>query len=278
MKTSKQKGFTLIELLVVISIIGLLSSIVLASVSTARDKGRIAAGQKFSGYNARALGADAFGVWNFDEPSGDALDTSGNGLNLTAFPVSPPLPRESSDKAVKKGSSVSLNGSTQYFNKAIAPSISFPTQSSGMTVSVWVKPPATVLPGWLFMTNNASSRLFSLYISSTYIQPGVCDGPFGNVTYSLRGDVWQNIAYTYTNGSAIVTVYVDGKVVGTSAVSPTCTVSARAVNQITVGTYGGGFFTGLLDEAAVYTQSLQASEIERIYAQGLPTHSLANAQ
>ncbi|MDP2593921.1 MAG: type II secretion system protein [bacterium] len=50
------RGFTLIELLVVIAIIGLLSSIVLASLSTARDKGRDAAIQ--SDLNSIRIGAE----------------------------------------------------------------------------------------------------------------------------------------------------------------------------------------------------------------------------
>ncbi|HTE48497.1 MAG TPA: prepilin-type N-terminal cleavage/methylation domain-containing protein [Candidatus Paceibacterota bacterium] len=64
-RLATKKGFTLIELLVVVAIIGLLSSIVLASINTARIKGRDA--KRVSDLeqvqNALALFYDDFGYY-----------------------------------------------------------------------------------------------------------------------------------------------------------------------------------------------------------------------
>ena len=71
-KKWKQNGFTLIELLVVVAIIGILSSVVLASLNTARMKARDALRKEQLRQISTALEFyyDAYGVYPPFQPSG----------------------------------------------------------------------------------------------------------------------------------------------------------------------------------------------------------------
>lgn len=85
MKT--KRGFTLIELLVVIAIIGLLSSIVFASLSTARAKGRVAAvqGSMRSAQTAALLCMDDGTV--LAAPAADAVVCAGSLSKYASLPL-----------------------------------------------------------------------------------------------------------------------------------------------------------------------------------------------
>ena len=67
MESVQNKAFTLLELLVVITIIGILSSIVIVSMSGSADSASIAKGKAYAQQVQALLGHEARGMWDFDE-------------------------------------------------------------------------------------------------------------------------------------------------------------------------------------------------------------------
>jgi prepilin-type N-terminal cleavage/methylation domain-containing protein len=267
MSQNRSTGFTLIELLVVISIMSLLSSIVIASVKSARDKAKIGAGQVFGSHVYQVYGAEAAGIWNFDEGSGTTIyDTSGNSNNGT------------------------LSGAYSWVNGMNGKAVSFNTvgvsvgnktvyDSSQFTVAFWIMPNAI----------NPSSRWYNIIMGrEVYLNSGFRialnpDGAVyfwttesgGNIQYASTDKTvagqFAHVAVTYDGTKA--TTYINGKHAGTQ--TGTYIIPTGATFRINSG--GGlAFSNSTFDEVRYYTQSLTAQSIQKMYAQGVARHFALN--
>jgi type II secretion system protein G len=87
MTANYKRGFTLIELLVVIAIIGILSSVVLASLNSARQKGRDA--RRVSDIKQLQLALELFYDANQSYPTSTGLTGLSTAGYIAAVPVDP---------------------------------------------------------------------------------------------------------------------------------------------------------------------------------------------
>ena len=264
---SRIKGFTLIELLVVISIISLLSSVVLSSLNSAREKARVAAGLQFSTHTYRAFGADAALVWAFDESSGNVIDLSGNNNNGTFINGAV---RASGDTPNGKGSSVSLNGSSQFVTAVDSPSLNI---TGPITLSAWIKPTAIGGDYKTVMAKRSGSTNYQLYLGNGDGVLSYYNGTQYRSTFVPKTNAWTHVAATLNGGT--LTLFANGtSVYSVSGVAmPTAVLGDFSVGV--PGSYTAEFFQGNIDDVRVYTQAIAAADIIQIYAQGIRNILLA---
>lgn len=284
MKSSR--GFTLIELLVVISIISVIASVVLVSLQSAREKGRVTSSIMFAGSMYRGWGANAFGAWNFDEPnnSDNAIDSGPNGLDLVRNDTSTRSP----NTFISNGKS--LDFSTYAPSAPYSFSVTVPATKqvdlSKYTASVWVYFPSGVTAfGAPVVLQSAYAQILLINFSSGTLTFGPrqgtsCSSGTNSLAFVPPNDKWINVTISWDGTNA--RLYVDGKYVnslfgcslqtpiggnGATYWIPTSVAVGNALNA------GSNFhFKGLMDDLAIYNNVLTADAIHQIYAMGASRH------
>jgi prepilin-type N-terminal cleavage/methylation domain-containing protein len=282
-----KQAFTLIELLVVIAIIGILSGLIVVSMSGVTQKASIAKAQVFSNSLRNSLMLNLVSQWNFDSAvvvadgsavtSNYLIDSWGqkNGI-VTANP-----PTVSSDCIY--GSCLNFNGS-KYISIADDAVFNFGAQ---MTAMLWTKASAqnntSIISQIDIGTNQRAWYIVSYSPDTSYNRMYVAifdDGTVNaahytnNYTNSAVFDGnWHLIGFTWSAG--VLKLYVDGQSVPfTTSGSLTTNSIYNSTAALTIGSYLNNgtptnYFTGLIDEVRLYNLVIPTSKIQEQYYLGL---------
>lgn len=263
-KNPNQKAFTLIELLVVISIIGLLSSVVMASVSSARAKGSVAAGQKFANHTHSAFFDDLVLAWDFDSAVGTVVkDMSGNGNDLTMSGSW----LQSTPKLFNNGQVISLSDSKLSSMNTMN---NRPT-TGNFSVSFWVNLTDGRTANLIDYSYSAlSPGTWRIWISSSAVLTFITRGASAVTAGILTPSQWHQIVAVCTGTK--IGIYVNGKFASNTSLGADCNFSASKL-YLSSNTSPGGQLTQQpfwLDNVRIYKQALPLSFIQEQYLAELP--------
>lgn len=279
------RGFTLIELLTTISIIGLLSSVIFASLNSSRDNSRLAAAKQLDANFQHAIGDQRVGAWLFDEGAGT---TAGN-LDPTTYTATfNGGVAWDSDTPYSHGYSLSFTASSYVQLDNINGGTYAVVPGTVRTYTVWFKDRGSTGTNQAILWKegnctgpslvmNATGNVYGQFNSSA---TGAC--PAGETarvtstnTYSADNK-WHFAALTIDRVNNKLSFYVDGAIVGSTGMSATNLMQGMAF-RVGNNWNGSAYFNGLIDDVRVYTSNLTLTQIEKMYAEGLVRHGLADA-
>lgn len=206
------------------------------------------------------------GMWLFDEGSGKtAKDSSGNGNDGT-------LMGNAKWAAGKFGQAISFDGTNSYVNIPNSDSLN-PT--SEITLAAWIQPVTVTNITYIEIMRQESGdqrKLFSFQLNGTQLTLGLnTAGVYWETDFPITAKdytdgKWHHVVYTYDGAKAIL--YKDGSVVNSQAHSGKI---AAAVVPLMIGTSAasGEWFTGLIDEVAMFNVALVEQDIQNIMNKGL---------
>lgn len=268
---SSKKGFSIIELLVAISIIAVLSSVVIVSLSNAKEKARISSARIFSANIYHTSGAYAGGVWLMEEGSGNVIQDS-SGWNNTATNNGATWSNDVPFTDFEEKWSLYFNGSN--YLRAPFNAKTMNIKQEGFTYSAWIKPTALTNTYNMFMGQHLP--YFNVRTTGILHMSMTAGGSQRSVYGVTKIDLnkWYHVAATY-DPQGYMKVYLDGKLDGTAGpfVGPTNGSYDFYIGQWNSG--GTYRFTGYIARVRYYNNALSLSQIQKMYADGISKYKLA---
>jgi len=268
---TNSKSFTLIELLVVITIIGVLSAIVITTMSSAVTKSRIVRLQVFSDTIRAQLSDSLVSWWSFNEGTGtDAKDMwEGNDGTLTNFDVGSAW--KSGGECIS-GSCLEFDGTNDYV--IVVSDSSFSTLEQGI-IEMWIHPNIIsdqifFMYGWgysdyarLLLNTSSGTITFRQEVENVAVISINSDD-------SLTADTWYHLVITQDRTAS--QMYINGVAQNHSAETNSANWFADSGTNENIYFSKDPWsipFNGLIDEVRIYNSTATITQIQSQYLAGL---------
>ncbi|MCK9445824.1 prepilin-type N-terminal cleavage/methylation domain-containing protein [bacterium] len=276
-----RKAFTLIELLVVIAIIGILSGLIVVSMSGVTEKANIAKAQVYYNSMRNALLGDLVSEWKFEEGSGaNAYDSwSGGGASTGAAngTITGATYLSSTSGSCLYGSCLNFSGTAQYVS---VPHANVPVFTTKLSAMAWVKGASAADKAIIGQLDTNAQRSWMIYNATGKLRVTVsCDGTLTNYKTSVSTTInafdskWHLVGFVFNAGT--LTPYIDGVAIAvTPTTAGTCTSLFDSSAALTMGadlvsgTYSN-LYTGILDDARVFKEIVPTAQIKEMYYSGI---------
>ena len=274
-----KQAFTLIELLVVIAIIGILSGLIVVSMSGVTQKATIAKAQVFSNSLRNSLMTNIIAEWKIDEGSGVTANDTWGGLNngtLTGFTDTTVGYGDNNTSGWMSSSNcisetcLKFNGSSTYITCGTNTVLNV----SSITVSAWIKTGNSIPADWATIIakgNQGNNNHFWLNYRTGHFMFEYGNGTTRtSAVYNITPTIntWYHIVGTYTSGSGYL--YVNGDK-GAQNTGLTGNLGSNALALI-IGrcSYATSYYwNGLIDDVRIYDTAIPTSQIKEQYYAGL---------